>query len=286
MNLSKLPAYNNPAAIPKSGLVALADQIRTYFENNGIAAKVLLGLKARNLWDEPRVVIVDGLFDGSLQPKTLDAGQLTDPVKAASYNPREIAAWERPITFCVRGVDPTELENEAAQIEAQENLIESTLQAIRSGINPQATNLPTRPGGANVKFAKAVWVHPPVEFAYGKELLVQATLAANFYDLPQQISFPSINPFSKNVNTSKYSGQNAVVQSTGNGFAVITGLAFVDTSWVGGNLSLSGANSQNNNGSFVVDEFVSPFATIIVNPLAVAPDSNNGSISWGFSPSP
>ncbi len=83
-------------------------------------------------------------------------------------------------------------------------------------------------------------------------------------------------------------GSSAAVLSTGgsgvtgvtSGFATITGLSGM----VAGNnqqyLTISGAASSANNGTFQIVSVLGGGGVIIANPAAVAPDANNGALVW------
>lgn len=68
------------------------------------------------------------------------------------------------------------------------------------------------------------------------------------------------------------------------GLATLTGLANMNTYAVGGKLVISGAASQANNGTFFIAAYISATSVQINNPLAVAPDGNNGAIVWAEPP--
>lgn len=76
------------------------------------------------------------------------------------------------------------------------------------------------------------------------------------------------------------SGSSLSIISFSMGLATITGLSGMTASSIGKYLTISGANSAPNNGSFLISEFISASSVKIINSSAVAPDSNNGSISW------
>jgi len=66
---------------------------------------------------------------------------------------------------------------------------------------------------------------------------------------------------------------------TANGINV-TGLTGMTAESVGRFLTIFGAATASNNGTFLIDGYVSATAVTIVNASAVASDANNGSISW------
>ncbi len=60
----------------------------------------------------------------------------------------------------------------------------------------------------------------------------------------------------------------------------ITGLTNIQASQVGQPIVISGAASFANNGEFIIQSVVSAASVTIFNDAAVAPDTNNGAISW------
>lgn len=76
------------------------------------------------------------------------------------------------------------------------------------------------------------------------------------------------------------SGAAASVTSIAAGVVTITGLTGMTANSVGQFMSFSGANSGGNNGIFLVVEYVSATSIKIANTSGVAPDTNNGAISW------
>jgi hypothetical protein len=62
--------------------------------------------------------------------------------------------------------------------------------------------------------------------------------------------------------------------------ATVSGLTGMSEDSVGRQLEISGAASGGNNGKFVIHEYVSDTSVKVSNASAVAPDGNNGSISW------
>lgn len=60
----------------------------------------------------------------------------------------------------------------------------------------------------------------------------------------------------------------------------VTGLSGMTSGSVGHYLTLSGASSGGNNGSFLIVEYLSSSSVRIRNSSAVSPDANDGSISW------
>lgn len=75
-------------------------------------------------------------------------------------------------------------------------------------------------------------------------------------------------------------GSTAAVTTINPSDVTITGLTGMTLQDVGNFINFSGANSSGNNGTFLIDGYISDTSVTIVNPNAVAPDSNNGSITW------
>lgn len=76
------------------------------------------------------------------------------------------------------------------------------------------------------------------------------------------------------------SGSTAAVSSVSLGIATITGLTGMTSQSVGRFVTLSGATTSSNNGTFLITTYNSATSVDISNASAVAPDANNGSISW------
>lgn len=78
------------------------------------------------------------------------------------------------------------------------------------------------------------------------------------------------------------SGGTANITSVVSGEVTITGLSSITPSLVGRQITVSGASNPNNNGSFLISEYISATSLKCINALGVAPDTNNGSISWAI----
>lgn len=76
------------------------------------------------------------------------------------------------------------------------------------------------------------------------------------------------------------SGSAASVSSAGGGNATVDGLTGMTADSVGRFLTLSGAASSGNNGTFLIVQYNSATSVSIANPSAVAGDANNTSIVW------
>lgn len=64
------------------------------------------------------------------------------------------------------------------------------------------------------------------------------------------------------------------------GVSTITGLTGMTANSVGNFLTVSGAASAGNNGTFLIINFISATSVDISNAAGVAPDANNGAITW------
>jgi hypothetical protein len=70
------------------------------------------------------------------------------------------------------------------------------------------------------------------------------------------------------------------------GFLTLTGLVGMAASDVGNTVTIYGAATPANNGSFLITSFISGSSVVISNPSGVAPDLNNGLIGWATAPAP
>lgn len=80
--------------------------------------------------------------------------------------------------------------------------------------------------------------------------------------------------------TPQQNGSLASITAFASGVMTVTNLRDMRLEDIGGNLSLSGAADNNNNGSFQILEVLSATTVRVANPLGSAPDANNGSINW------
>lgn len=101
-------------------------------------------------------------------------------------------------------------------------------------------------------------------------------LAAN-----NQAALLQINTTTMTASTFPFGfGSTASITSVTSGIVTITGLANMTANAVGKNIKISGAATVANNGSFLITSFISASSVTYVNASAVAPDGNNGAISW------
>lgn len=91
------------------------------------------------------------------------------------------------------------------------------------------------------------------------------------------------------TNTGGFMGAAASITAFTTPLATLTGLTGITTSdvaLIGQQITLSGCASGSNNGSFTILSILANGSVQIENSSAVAPDGNNGSISWTIPPSP
>jgi hypothetical protein len=78
-------------------------------------------------------------------------------------------------------------------------------------------------------------------------------------------------------------GSAATLSSFKNPYVTVTGLTRMTAACVGGQLSITGPSSVDqsfNYGTFLITQYISATSVVILNPLAVVPDPNNGSLVW------
>ncbi len=75
-------------------------------------------------------------------------------------------------------------------------------------------------------------------------------------------------------------GAAANITAFASPLATLTGLTGMTTQSVGRFLTISGAATGANNGTFLIAAYISATSVQIVNASAVAPDGNNGAITW------
>lgn len=267
--------------MPRSGLSALKRGIAAYFESISEPAEVHVGLAARNRWEVPRVILIPGHFDGSTTPRQMAGGAIGEPKQKASVNPRELSSWNRELTFSIFARAEVTPEDPELQNEALEQLIEHTRQGCVRAVDPDSGQYA---GGAGLVWYDSLNIAPPVEFPAGSELLVYARMLTPLYDQPQPVTFPTI-ALTKTVVGPGMQGANASIVSVSSGLAAVSGLGgLVRGEWLNQFLTIAGASTSANNGTFPIVGITSQSAVVLQNPAGVAPDSANGSISWRLDP--
>lgn len=75
-------------------------------------------------------------------------------------------------------------------------------------------------------------------------------------------------------------GAVANITTFGSGISTFTGLTGMTANSVGNFLTVSGAATGGNNGTFLIISYISAVSVTIANAAGVAPDANNGAITW------
>jgi hypothetical protein len=185
----------------RSGLVYLRDQTAQYFLDYNINAVVPpVGLKYRSFTlnqatpaNSNRVVFIPGEFDGENILKSRNYGVISRDIRnsASVVNPSEIAAWERPFTVSIWAAPkPGESDDEQSAISEVENLLELTIRAMLSALDP------SDPRQGKTVAASIVWGNvliksPPSEKAFGTELLLSAIQLCPIFGLTLDVVQPS-----------------------------------------------------------------------------------------------
>jgi hypothetical protein len=108
--------------------------------------------------------------------------------------------------------------------------------------------------------------------------------------LPPAIDVPSLvllcNGFKTVFNehiTNGGDGGNAASISVSAGVVTVSGLSSVSPLYVGGDITITGAASPTNNGTFEIATYISPTSITVINTQAINGDVNNGNITWALS---
>lgn len=193
----------------RSGLIALADGVRAYFEAQEASAVVTpVGWRYRTfqLNQGPgggsRVCFIPGRIDPAMPgaPKVMPAGAILQPstssppgvprvggIQAGVRNPRPLRNWDKIVSVSIWGVDGTDVNNDELQLAATEDLLELTIRAMHFAIDP-VTKIPV--GMANVLPDEAVWVLPPGERSFGREIVLFMTQPGPLYAPAKDIATP------------------------------------------------------------------------------------------------
>lgn len=192
----------------RSGLIALSDGVRAFFQANSVSASVPpVGWRYRSFQVNQgpgggsRVCFIPGKIDPTAPgvPKVLDAGQITQPRQAGASgpkvggpgvyagNPRPLRWWHKVVTVSIWGVDISDPSNDELQLAATEDLFEATIQAMHHAVDPVSGSAV---GLADIEITDAQWVLPPVEMAFGRELVLFIVQNGPLFDLPVETTTP------------------------------------------------------------------------------------------------
>lgn len=182
---------------PKSGILIMRNGVADYFAAKNVPATVgLVGLKYRSFVSNQgprganRVVFIPGEFDGNPQPKVRKYGAISRQGRnsGSAFNPPEIASWERPVTISVwAGPLPGQSADEGQNLEQAENLLELVIRALNSVANPEGKSI-----AASLHFGEVQINAPPVDNAFGAELLFSLVQIAPFYGEAYEYVQPNI----------------------------------------------------------------------------------------------
>mgnify|MGYP001770874897 CR=1 FL=1 len=75
-------------------------------------------------------------------------------------------------------------------------------------------------------------------------------------------------------------GAAASITTFSSPYLTFTGLTGMTANSVGNFLTVSGAASSGNNGTFLISQYISATSVVVINASGVAFDANNGSITW------
>ena len=180
---------------PRSGLLYLRNAVEKYFEDNDVPALVTkVGLKYRSFQRQSapsnanRVVFIPGEFTGELAPKLRRYGALSRATRnhASVVNPRELLAWDRPFTLSIWSAPvPGASENEGETVGVAEDLLEQVARAI------------TYAEAADVIWGEVDIIAPPVEGAFGVELLAHAIQRGPLFDVARDVVVPKTGTITK-----------------------------------------------------------------------------------------
>ena len=181
-------ASAGPGVSIRSGLIALADGMRAYFAKFNVPAVVTpVGWRYRTFQMNQgpgggsRVCLIPGKIDPSQPgvPSVLDAGTFAQPRLATpgprlggalslGGNPRPLASFHKIVSLSIWAVDPTDTSNDELQFAALEGLLDWTYQAMHNAVDPVTKK---NVGLGDIDLTDAVWTTPPVERAFGRELV-------------------------------------------------------------------------------------------------------------------
>lgn len=174
----------------QSGLVALVDAVRAYFTQELIPATVTaLG------WREYRK-LPNGFGGGGARrvvflpsdEKSGKGGRFLPNARNIGRNPRAVATIERDLVVAIWAVDassPAALASDVAQIEAVEDLLESTVQAVRAFAHADAT------------WGEFSWGLEPLEHAYGRELRADLRYRGPLLSPPRNTVTPGVGAITR-----------------------------------------------------------------------------------------
>jgi len=182
------PAYPaDESPLPRSGVLVLRNAVADYFSDRNVPALVAeVGLKYRSflLNQAPdcanRVVFIPGEFTGENAPKPRPYGKLSrETMNSASVvNPRELLAWDRPLTVSIWAAPvPGAVDKIGVATAVAEDLLEQVVRAVTYASDGKGNSL-----AASVEWGEVTITNPPEENSFGVELLVSLIQKGPLFD--------------------------------------------------------------------------------------------------------
>lgn len=183
----------------RSGITALAAAIATYFQVRGFPYEVtVLGWRER--WKQtnqgPGGASRIALYPGKEPGGTAGDGGVLTREGRGTFDQRALVQAAKWITMSVWAVDPTNKNDEGAQIAACEDLWELAIRAVHNAVEVTPDPKTGKPvvtaalGFGNVTWGNFRWTKPPVELGFGQELLQEFLHKGPIFDEPIDVAFP------------------------------------------------------------------------------------------------
>jgi len=187
------------AIVLKSGLVALKNGVAEYFKKQGVTAEVSLGWAQRTRQDNQgdgranRVVFIpcddSGKAGRIVLPEQPGDRQIVNGNNVVVGTVRALRTWQRIVEVSVWACDAENINDEDAQAEATDALLEWTMRAVHRAAAP-AQGGKQGVGLANVDWGDVRTSTTPVDRSFGRELLATFTYRHPIFDEVQEMAFP------------------------------------------------------------------------------------------------
>jgi len=172
----------------RSSVPDLVDAVGAYFTANNVGAVAVYGSRERTkqnnqgLGGANRVAFApsdDGGKAGRIVAVKHPGPRRTTDDEDNETARRAIFDWEHVLMVSIWAVDASDPENERAQLEAVETLLEHTINAVQSFAH------------ANAIWGDVTWTPQPVERVFGRELRVGLTYRHPMFETENEIVRPS-----------------------------------------------------------------------------------------------
>ncbi len=176
-----------------SGTQHLLEGLRAYFRDNGVSAKVGVGVRELGRVDNQGQGGANRVIVTPFDPKSGSGGRILDPM---NVGPRDIYSdddpdvrvatvralgdWERSMSVTVWARDNDAPEDEERHTYAVETLLEQTKRAIDAV------------GLADVTWGATTWIVPP-ERHFGIAVQVGLTFRHPIFDRPDEVGYPGFD---------------------------------------------------------------------------------------------